>query len=245
MITFGLLGYPLFNNFSKDYFNEKFKALCLSDYFYENYPLETLELLPFLIKNTPSIAGLNVTIPYKQTIFKYLDEVDMDANIVGAVNTISIKNGKLKGFNTDIYGFEHSIKPLLRPDQNKALILGTGGASKAVSFVLQKMGLEVTYVSRDKQKGIPYLEINKTLMEDNLLIVNCTPAGMYPDVDKSPLIPYEYITPEHLIYDLIYLPEETLFLKKCREKGAAIKNGLEMLYLQAEKSWEIWNGQVD
>ncbi|HEY4789291.1 MAG TPA: shikimate dehydrogenase, partial [Bacteroidales bacterium] len=193
-------------------------------------------------------SGFNVTIPYKEKIIPFLDELNETAKAVGAVNTIKfIRNNNTKprlvGYNTDIYGFETSLTPLLMPHHKKALILGTGGASKAIKYILKTKG--ISYISASiedlKENEIRYEDIDKTMIEDRLLIINCTPLGTYPKVDTCPSIPYENITPNHVLYDLVYNPEETLFLRKGKAKGARTTNGLKMLHLQAEKAWEIWN----
>lgn len=247
MRTFGLVGFPLSHSFSETYFSEKFFRENIKDCCYVNFPLENICDIVGLIKNTPDLSGLNVTIPYKQDVIDYIDEIDGNAKKIGAVNTIKICSSEnavfTKGYNTDCVGFEISLKPLLRKHHKTALILGSGGASKAVKFVLDSKGISYTQVSRTKSdiQTLTYNELNKEVMSSHQLIVNTTPLGMYPDSGQSPDIPYELITPEHLLYDLIYNPAETLFLKKGAAQGAQTKNGLEMLYLQAEKAWEIWN----
>ena len=191
---------------------------------------------------------MNCTIPYKQDIIDYLDEIDREAALIGAVNTVKIINKPdkrvLKGYNTDVFGFEHSLRPMLKEKHRKALILGTGGASKAVKYLFETMGIgyvSATTKSKTGRKEIPYNRITKSVMQDHLIVVNTTPLGMFPKIDTYPEIPYELITPDHIMYDLVYNPEETLFLKKGREHGAKTKNGLEMLHLQALRAWEIWN----
>ena len=247
MQRFGLIGYPLSHSFSAGYFAKKFAALNISDAVYENFSVENIDIFKDLLKKYSDFAGLNVTIPYKEQVMQYLDEIDVVALEVKAVNTIKFtrKDNKLilKGFNTDIYGFETSLKPLLEPHHKKALILGTGGASKAIKFILNKLGIEFVSASilELQENEIRYEDINKAMIEDRLLIINATPLGTYPKVDTCPSIPYEFITPRHVLFDLVYNPEVTLFLKKGKERGAKTKNGLEMLHLQAEKAWEIWN----
>lgn len=244
MKQFGLIGYPLSHSFSKGYFAEKFAKENIVDCKYDVFPLEKIEDFVELCNDKKNLIGLNVTIPYKEKIIPFLDELDETAANIGAVNTIKFSNGKKIGYNSDAYGFEMSLIPLLKQHHTKALILGTGGASKAVEYVLRKLGISFQYVSRNKnEKAISYEEVNELIIHNSKLIINTTPIGMYPNVNNAPEIPYNVITDKHLLYDLIYNPEETLFLKKGKEKGAQTKNGLEMLYLQAERSWEIWNSQ--
>ncbi len=243
-IKFGLIGKNISYSFSKKYFTEKFINLKLDKYSYENFDLKNIDEFPLVLdKNRDMLQGINVTIPYKQEIFGYLDEIDEDARTIGAVNTIKIlKNGKLKGFNTDVYGFEQSLKPLLKNHIKNALILGTGGASKAVAFVLNKLGIGFKFVSRksSNELSILYEQLTEDVMNSHHLIINCTPIGTYPKIENSPIIPYHFLTNSHFLYDLIYNPSETLFLAKGKEKGAIIKNGEQMLKLQADKAWDIW-----
>ena len=241
MKNFGLLGKNIDYSFSRGYFKNKFKTNKL-DYSYNNFDLETIEDFEEL-KNTTQLSGLNVTIPYKQEVIPYLDAIDSEAQEIGAVNTIKIKNGKSTGYNTDHFGFEHSLKPHLKPHHKNALILGTGGASKAVAFALKKSGIPFGYVSRFQSPAVKYTyeSLSKKGIGEYQIIINCTPLGTFPDVTKCPQIPYDQITSNHLLFDLIYNPEETLFLKQGNKKSATTLNGLEMLSLQAEKSWEIWN----
>lgn len=247
MKKLGLIGFPLSHSFSQKYFTQKFAELGLTDWQYNLFPIENLENFPTLILQNPDLVGLNVTIPHKVEIINYLDELDKGAEAVGAVNTIKISiytNGKkcLKGYNTDVYGFEMSLKPLLKPHHKKALILGTGGASKAVKFVLDKLEIESQFVSRNPSANqLSYISLNEKILQEHFLIINTTPLGMYPNLDSCPEIPYQYLTKNHLVYDLVYNPEETLFLQKAKAQGAQTKNGLEMLHQQAEKAWEIWN----
>jgi shikimate dehydrogenase len=240
---FGLIGNPLTHSFSKTYFSGKFEREGIRNCFYENFPLSTIDELPVLIKSRPNLAGLNVTIPFKEQVLDFLDEIDAQAAAVGAVNTIKIRSGKLIGCNTDVYGFEQSLIRFLEGKKPAgALVLGTGGASKAVRFVLNKMGISVTLVSRKKtREAIAYTELDRQYFQRNTLIINTTPLGMMPFTGQCPPILYEEIGAEHHLYDLVYNPEISLFLQRGVQKGAAVKNGLEMLYLQAEKSWEIWN----
>jgi len=245
-MLFGLIGYPLTHSFSKKYFSDKFLRENISDSDYENFPLAGIEEFPDLIQSHPNLVGLNVTIPYKEQVISFLHELDDTAEEIGAVNTIKIANGKVKGYNTDVFGFIHSIKNLLQPVHSSALILGTGGSSKAIAYGLRKMGIEYDFVSRNPdEKELRYEDLDESVLHHYKIIVNTTPIGMFPEVDAYPPIPYEFLTASHLLFDLIYNPTETLFLKKGKEKRATIKNGLEMLQLQAEKSWEIWSNNAD
>lgn len=239
--TYGLIGKNIGHSFSKKYFTERFEKDNL-DFSYQNFDIETIEQFPEIIRNNPDLAGLNVTIPYKETIIPYLDKLSKKAARIGAVNTIRFKNGKLKGYNTDCFGFEESLYPLLQAHHKKALILGTGGASKAVAFALGQLDILYTFVSRQADGNtIGYDRINATTFDNYQIVINCTPLGMSPNVENCPALPYEYFTAKHIAYDLIYNPEETLFLKQARKNGAVTKNGHEMLILQAEKAWKIWN----
>ena len=244
MRHFGLIGYPLGHSFSKQFFTEFFEKEGIDGY-YDLYPIENIREFPALIQQH-EFSGMNVTIPYKQDVMQYLDELDETAAAIGAVNVIKFirKNGKttLKGYNSDTIGFAKAILPLLKDHHKKALILGTGGASKAVVYTLNKWGIQTTYVSRNASDNIlSYQDLNKNLIEDNLLIVNTTPLGMYPNTDNCPDIPYKHLSEKHLLYDLVYRPEETLFMKKGTTNGATVANGMEMLYGQAIAAWEIWN----
>jgi shikimate dehydrogenase len=250
MRTFGLIGFPLTHSFSQKYFSEKFEKENITDAIFENFPLQDINDFPALIRSKPSLCGLSVTIPYKKDIIKFLDKRDAFAKAIGAVNCIKVgltsvdRPPTLFGFNTDVYGFEKSLKPLLKKKYNNALILGTGGAAKAVAYVLQNLGIAYSFVSRNQRPAVSsssYSDLSKEIIATHTLIVNTTPLGMFPNVNQCPPIPYEHLTEKHLLYDLVYNPEETLFLKKGKEKGAQIKNGLEMLQLQADKAWEIWN----
>lgn len=245
MRQFGLIGLPLSHSFSKKYFGNKFEEENIQHCEYELYPLKSIGSFPHLLSNHPDIVGINVTIPYKEAVIPFLDELDEASAKIGAVNTIKIKDGKTKGYNTDTYGFEQSLLAFLKKNASakpsEALILGTGGASKAVAFVLEQQHIPYKYVSRTASKdrlGYPDL-IGR--LSDFQLIVNTTPLGTFPNVDQAADLPYGEINREHLLYDLVYNPEKTLFLKSGEAQGAAIHNGLEMLRLQAEKSWEIWN----
>ncbi len=249
MQKYGLIGYPLIHSFSSGYFNEKFKSENI-DAEYVNFEIPSIKSFMEVVEGNTNLCGLNVTIPYKEQVIPYLDELDKaTAGRVGAVNVIKIERlpkGKtrLVGYNSDILGFTRSIQPLLTPLHKHALILGTGGASKAVVHGLEDLGIESTFVSREKKgkNTIGYGDITPEVMEQNKVIVNCTPVGMYPNMDCCPNIPYELLTKDHLLYDLLYNPDETLFMKKGKAQGATVKNGLEMLLLQAFASWEIWNG---
>ena len=241
MRTYGLIGFPLTHSFSVRYFTEKFQREGITDCVYKNFPIENIEELSTLLKNE-SLSGLNVTIPYKESVIEYLNEIDDTAQAIGAVNCIKFTNGKLIGYNTDVFGFRESLKTYLANAKVKALILGTGGSSKAVAFVLNQLNIPYTYVSRRKKaEWLTYHDLTTDIIMEHKLIINTSPIGMYPDNESSPLLPYEFLTNGHYLYDLIYNPEETLFLRLGASHGAHIKNGLEMLYLQAEKNWEIWH----
>lgn len=242
---YGLIGFPLGHSFSQDYFNQKFKAEG-TDARYLNFEIPDIGDFMEIVSEYPNLAGLNVTIPYKEQVIAYMNEMDPDAAKIGAVNVIKIiptpKGPKFKGFNSDIIGFCDSIAPLLNPSRTKALVLGTGGAAKAVFHGLRNLGVEVTYVSRTAAPGrLTYSELTPEIVSDHKIIVNATPLGMYPHIDECPDIPYQALTPEHLCYDLLYNPDTTLFMRKSAESGAETKNGLEMLLLQAFAAWNIWN----
>ncbi len=243
MSEYGLIGKNLSHSFSKAYFEKKFKELGLDYLEYANFELENIEDIKQVLTRNPELRGFNVTIPYKESIIPFLDELSPEARGIAAVNCVKITNGKLIGHNTDAYGFASSIKPFLEPQHSRALILGTGGASKAVVFVLRRLNVEVFFASTSKKRQgtFPYEALNERLFNACKFIINTTPVGTFPNVNECPNIPYECITSQHLVYDLIYNPEETLFLKKAKERGATTINGLSMLQLQAEKSWEIWN----
>ncbi len=245
MQKYGLIGYPLKHSFSRSYFNEKFLSEDI-DAEYLNFEIPSINEFPAVIEKNPDLQGLNVTIPYKEKVISFLDEVDKAAIPIGAVNVIKIirQKGKVKliGYNSDIIGFTHSIEPLLETHHKKALVLGTGGAAKAIFHGLKNLGIEPVYVSRSKKpEMLTYEELTPEVMAEYTVIVNCTPVGMYPKVDECPDIPYDALTPNHLLYDLLYNPDTTLFMKKGAAKGATVKNGLEMLLLQAFAAWEIWN----
>lgn len=243
-MTLGLVGFPLSHSFSKAYFEKKFVSLGITNASYTNFEIEEVSEIRTILSKHVSLKGFNVTIPHKQSILPLCDDLSEEAGLIGAVNCISINNGKWVGHNTDYFGFKQSIKPFLEPQHNKALILGTGGSSKAVAYALQSVGVEVFFVSshpNNEAHVFSYPVLNDRIMNAFKLIINTTPLGMFPDIDKAPPIPFELLTPEHFCYDLIYNPEETLFLKQAKLNGALTMNGLSMLQLQAEKSWEIWN----
>ena len=241
---FGLLGRNISYSFSKGYFTQKFnKDKLFEGCTYENFDIPEITAFPEIIKKTPDLIGLNVTIPYKEVVIPYLDKLSKKATAIGAVNTIRFtKKGKLKGYNTDYYGFMKSLEPLLEPHHKKALILGTGGASKGVAYALKELGISYTFVSREAREGvIDYDRINAATFDNYQIIINATPLGTSPNTEAFPLIPYECFTPKHIAYDLIYNPAETQFLKKAADRGAVTKNGQDMLIFQAEKAWKIWN----
>lgn len=242
VFNFGLVGRNISYSFSRSYFKKKFNELGLTHHVYENFDLQEISEFPAILRTTENIKGLNVTIPYKEEIIPFLDEIDESANMIGAVNTIKISKDGLKGFNTDAYGFQKSIEPLLQDHHRKALILGTGGASKAIAFVLNRLGIEYSYVSRSgKKNGFTYEALNVDVIKEHTLIINCSPVGTFPNIDEKPALPYGEIGRQHLLFDLIYNPSETAYLKAGKANGATICNGLRMLELQAEKAWEIWN----
>ena len=248
MDKYGLIGFPLGHSFSISYFNEKFQNEGI-DAKYMNFEIPVIENLPVILASNPELKGLNVTIPYKEKVIGYLDDLSAEARAIGAVNVIKVtrKGGKsiLKGYNSDVIGFTRSIEPMLEKFHKKALILGTGGASKAVNYGLKSLGLETQFVSRTSQKGcISYNAITPELIKEYNVIVNCTPLGMYPKVNEFPQLPYEGMNEKNLLYDLIYNPDETMFMRKGKAQGAVTKNGLEMLLLQAFASWEFWNSDT-
>jgi shikimate dehydrogenase len=240
---YGLIGKNIAYSFSKKHFSDKFALGNLEDCSYENFDIQTIEAFPKIVTENPNLKGLNVTIPYKETILPYLHKLSKSAAQIGAVNVIRFtKKGKLKGYNSDYFGFMKSIQTLLEPHHKKALILGTGGAAKAVAFALNKLGVLYTFVSRESnENSIDYNRINATTFDNYHIVINCTPLGTSPNIEEFPPIPYEFFTSKHIAFDLVYNPEETVFLKKAKKKGAVTKNGLEMLKLQAEKAWKIWS----
>lgn len=246
MDKYGLIGFPLGHSFSISYFNEKFENEHINAK-YINFEIPSIDGLTEILDRNPELRGLNVTIPYKEQVMKYLDAISPEAEAIGAVNVIRVthKGDKvyLKGFNSDVIGFTRSFEPLLEPAQKKALILGTGGASKAIHYGLKSLNMQTLFVSRTRHGDgfITYEEVTPELVKEYNVIINCTPIGMYPHADECPQLPYEAMDTHTLLYDLIYNPDETLFLKRGREQGATVKNGLEMLLLQAFASWDFWN----
>jgi shikimate dehydrogenase len=246
MRKYGLIGYPLGHSFSQKYFAGKFAAEKISDCYYENFPLESLDDFPKLINDNPSLCGLNVTIPHKTGILRFVDVKDPAVDEIGAANVLKFKKSDSKilifGFNSDITGIEDSLRPFITVRVKRALILGTGGSSRAVSYVMKKIGISATLVSREKKKGIiSYQDITQEMLKKTQLIVNTTPLGMYPDISSKPYIDYSILNENHILFDLVYNPEMTSFLKMGKERGCNLITGLKMLYSQAERSWEIWN----
>ena len=242
MRLFGLIGYPLTHSFSKKYFTEKFEKEGLNDCRYELFSIASINDLKKVLDQHPGLEGLNVTIPYKEQVLPFLDEQDTVVKKIKACNCIVLKKGKLKGYNTDAEGFERSLKKHLQPHHKNALILGTGGAAKAVEYVLQKLGIGYKYVSRKPSvNNYSYQQLTPPVIADHPLIINTTPLGMYPAINEAPPVPYELLTSRHYLFDLVYNPEKSLFLQKGGTRGAIIKNGYEMLVIQAEESWRIWN----
>ncbi len=243
MKLYGLIGYPLGHSFSKKYFTNKFKREGLIDCSYELFPINSIKELPSLINSQPYLKGFNVTIPYKQQVLKYVTETSEAVKEIGAANVIKIDGDKIVAFNTDVIGFKESLIQKLMPFHKKALILGTGGSSNAVQYVLRNLGMEFLLVSTTHQPSseiISYSMINENIMSDHTLIINCTPVGMEPNDSDLPNLPYQFISHKHYLFDLIYNPEKTSFLQKGEQMGAIIQNGYEMLVLQAEESWNIW-----
>jgi len=240
--NYGLIGKNISYSFSRGYFKKKFEEMGLNDHVYQNFDLSSISEFPAIFKNTKNVKGLNVTIPYKEEVMDFLNDIDPAAKKIGAVNTIKVSKEGLKGFNTDAYGFKKSLEPHLKKHHQKGLILGTGGASKAIAYVLKELDITYSFVSRSgKNNGFTYDELTDDIIEEHTLIINCSPVGTFPDIEKKPNIPYRKISEEHLLFDLIYNPEETAFLTAGKTKGATICNGYNMLEYQAEKSWEIWN----
>lgn len=240
--VFGLVGKSLKHSFSKKYFEEKFEKLNFP-FQYLNFELKSIDEIKDVFSNHPDLIGFNVTIPYKEDIIPFLDKLSPKAKAIGAVNCVKIiEDGQLMGYNTDAHGFKKSFESLLKPSHKKALILGTGGASKAVAFALDEMKIPYTFVSRTKQPNqLTYDLINSTVMDNHQIIINTTPLGTFPKVDGCPKLPYEFVNKSHYAFDLVYNPSETTFLKKCKSQGAVIANGENMLIFQAEKAWELWN----
>ncbi len=248
MDKYGLIGYPLGHSFSKNFFNQKFEDEGV-DAVYENFEIPSVEVMQEVVDKNPNLRGLNVTIPYKQKVIPFLDSITPEAQAIGAVNVIKVmhigKKTLLKGYNSDVIGFTKSIEPMLEKFHKKALILGTGGASKAIDYGLRSLGLETVFVSRFKRDNtIQYADITSEVVKEYNVIINCTPCGMYPHADECPMLPYEAMNEHTILYDLIYNPDQTLFMKKGAEYGANTKNGLEMLLLQAFASWDIWNDEM-
>lgn len=246
MRKYGLIGYPLGHSFSQKYFSEKFLNEHISDCIYENYPMNDINQLPSLIKEDPELYGLNVTIPYKSEVLRFLDSIDTEAADIASVNVIKVKRSGnkilLKGFNSDITGITDSVKPYLKGDLKQALVLGTGGSSRSVCYVLKNLGLSVTQVSRERREGvITYSDITQALIEGTDLIVNTTPLGMYPANRGKPDLPYHLLSSKQILFDLVYNPEITAFLESGLQQGCKIITGLKMLHSQAERAWEIWN----
>lgn len=243
MKKLGLLGKNIGYSFSRNYFTEKFKSENLdSQYSYQNFDISSISEFKNILKDNPELIGLNVTIPYKEEVIALIDELSETSKKIGAINTIKItQNGKLIGHNTDYIGFKNSLQPLLQSQHQKALILGTGGAAKAIIYTLNELGIQHQLVSREKTKNtITYEELNEEIFNEYYIVINCTPLGTYPNIEKAPNIPYQYFSGNHLAYDLIYNPEKTTFLSKAETMGATIKNGHEMLKIQAEEAWKIW-----
>lgn len=239
---FGLIGYPLSHSFSKKYFTEKFEREAIAQCRYELFPIAAIDELPALLAAHPNLQGLNVTIPYKEQVLTYLHQLDPRAAAIGACNCIRIRQGQLQGFNTDAIGFEQSLREKLLPHDTAALVLGTGGAAKAVCYVLKQLGISFKQVSRQASAGqLTYTQVTPALLQSCSLVINTTPLGMHPKTDEAPDLPYQALTADHYLYDLVYNPAHTTFLQKGAEAGARIKNGLDMLVIQAEESWEIWN----
>lgn len=244
MRNFGLIGKDISYSFSGNYFANKFKDQNITDANYQNFDIQTIEDFDKKVLKTKALAGLNVTIPYKESIIPFLDKLDKKAKKIGAINTIKFtKKGNLKGYNTDIYGFKKAIKPHLKKHHKKALILGTGGASKAIAFVLKALKIDFHFVSRQASKKASYTydTLSEQIISDHQIIINCSPVGTFPDITDAPKIPYNGIKDTHILFDLIYNPSETVFLKNGKQKGAKTINGYDMLVFQAEKSWKIWN----
>ena len=243
MKLYGLIGHPLSHSFSKKYFTEKFVKEHITDCEFLLFDISNIKEFRNVLEQNPNLKGLSVTIPYKETVMEYLDEINDEAQQIGAVNTIKIENNKLIGYNTDYFGFKQSLKPFLEISQERALILGTGGASKAVFYALNSLNIKCLFVSRNpkNENEISYEEVNEYVIRNHQIIVNTTPVGTFPKVDEKPAINYNELTSKHLLYDLVYNPSETQFLKEGKQRGAMVLNGLQMLQLQAEKAWEIWN----
>jgi len=246
MKLFGLIGYPLGHSFSKQYFTEKFEREGLTDCFFEAFPIKSIDEFSDLLRANPQLKGLGVTIPYKEQVLKYIDELSDEVKFIGATNSIKITGKKLIAYNTDIIGFEQSFSKLLKPTHKKALVLGTGGASKAIQYVLKKLAIDFLVVTRNELKKngfIQYKDIDQKIISEYSIIINCTPVGTSPNENEAPDLPYQLLTTEHYLYDLVYKPAKTLFLQEGELRGATIQNGYDMLLIQAEASWKIWNSE--
>jgi shikimate dehydrogenase len=243
MRTYGLIGYPLTHSFSQQYFTHKFIELGINDAEYFNFSIPSINDLNGIIAAHPNLCGFNITIPYKKKVLTFLTDADQTVQELGACNCVHIQDGKLKGYNTDVIGFEHSLSPYLKSHHQKALILGTGGAAAAVAYVLQKRKIDYQFVSRHGDaSNLSYGQLNAPIIQAHTLIINTSPVGQYPNLHEYPALPYEHLGSSHHLFDLIYNPTETAFLQKGKAQGATIQNGYEMLVLQAEASWKIWNG---
>lgn len=241
MKRYGLIGYPLSHSFSQRYFADKFLQESIENTVYENYPIPSIQALESILDQYPDLCGFNITIPYKKDILAYLSSSTHAVQQMGACNCVKITNGKLIGYNTDVIGFERSLLPFLKPQHQQALILGTGGASSAVAYVLQQLKIPFKFVSRKKSDlSITYEEVDERMIQTHQLIINTTPLGMHPSIDEYPVLPYHFMNETHHCFDLIYNPAETMFLQKAKASGASIQNGAEMLVIQAEESWRIW-----
>lgn len=243
MRRFGLIGYPLSHSFSQRFFTEKFQREGIADCAYENFPIPSIDAFREVLAQHPDLAGINVTIPYKEQVIPFLHRQNEVVKAIGACNCIRLSQGQLTGFNTDVVGFEVSLREFLQPHHKKALVLGTGGAAKAIHYVLQKLGIGFIEVSRTakEERKISYEQLTPSLVASHSLIINSTPLGTFPNIHEYPDIPYQAITPQHYLFDLVYNPSKTAFLQKGEERGAVIKNGYDMLVIQAEESWKIWN----
>ncbi len=241
--AYGLIGFPVEHSFSPKFFREMFDRESIPAS-YTAFQLKQIADFPDLISSHPNLRGLNVTIPYKEEIIPYLNALDPQAESIGAVNCVKINNGKLKGYNTDVTGFINSLQPLLRPHHTQALVLGSGGAAKAVWFALKQLGVSYTVVSRSSEHDLNYRQIDEAILQQCHLIINTTPLGMYPNIEECPDLPYQYLGPDHLLFDLVYNPSETQFLKNGRMQGAQVQNGWDMLRLQALAAWEIWQSPM-
>lgn len=244
MREYGLIGYPLSHSFSQKYFTEKFHRDGINDAVFHAFPIPSIDYLPHLLEEHPLLKGFAVTIPYKREVIKYLDEKTIEVDKMNACNCVCVKHGKLFGHNTDVYGFEHSFIRYLQPHHTKALILGTGGASSAVAFVLEKLHISYRYVSRHRDEDrqiFGYMDIGEKILEDYTIIINCTPLGTYPKIEEAPEIPYQLLSEKHYLFDLVYNPAKTKFLSLGEQQGTSIQNGYDMLILQAEENWKLWN----